>query len=100
MKYKSKLEKFNKLLSSNNETEILRFYFKNSVKYMNHKVTKAQNGVYIKNSLKKQYAELTYGKKFILLYPVEKNKIGQCNGEIILEDYISLLKRIEDLLNL
>jgi len=100
MKYKSKLEKFNKLLSSSNETEILRFYFKNSVKYMNHKVTKAKDGVYIKNSLKKQYAELTHNKKFILLYPVEKNKIEQCIGEIILDDYISQLKRIDDLLKI
>lgn len=99
-KRNSTLVNFNKVLSKGNEVEILRFYFNHSAKYVNHKVTKAKSGVYVKNSTKKIYAELTLNKDFILLYPVYGNKIGQCIGEIILDDYISQLKRIEELLNL
>ena len=97
---KSKYETFSNLIKSDNETEILRFYFKNSIKYVNYKVTKAKSGVYVKNSTEKIYAELTFDKKFILLYPVNGNKIGQCIGEIVLRDYESQLKRIDDLLNI
>ena len=76
--------------------ERMRFFFKNAIAYKSKKITKAKCGVYIKGILEKTYAEID--GDFILLYPVEGNKIGQCKGEIILEDFVENMKRTHDLL--
>ena len=78
------------------EYEKMRFFFKHAIAWRSYKVTKAKMGVYIKGILEKTYAEID--GDFILLYPVEGNKIGQCKGEIILRDFVANLKHTHELL--
>lgn len=92
--------KYQELKDSENGVNLLRFYFKNIIRYSSPKVTKAKDGVYVKDNYSKIYAEISFCGKFIHTYPVKNGKIGECNGEVVIEVFEKTLKSCHDLLNM
>jgi len=86
---------------SENEQEVLKFYFKNSIAFMNYNTRKFRSGVKVSHPVLKSATYYEYDKytNIILSYPIdENNNIGECNGEIVLSDFISSMKRTHDLI--
>jgi len=98
----TKLERYNKIDKSNsdNELKVLKFFFANSVSFMNYTCRKFRSGVKVITPLAETYYEYNRFSNIILSYPIENGKIGQCNGEIVLDEFESSLKRQHDLIKL
>jgi len=79
------------------ELNILKFYFKNSIAYSSHKITKCKSGVNVKCKItgKKFYAEFDKYTDIILKYP---DYNSMCIGEILFYDFVKTIKHHDELI--
>ena len=92
---------YEKWLTLTDEVEKMKFFFKNSIRYKNSKlrVSSKKDGIYVTERYNKYFAEYSkIGTEFIHLYKVENGKIGECCGEIIIDNFIENLKEYHSLL--
>jgi len=89
------MEKLNKWLRK------LKFFFGNSIAYKNYSVRKFKSGVKVTNKTLKTstYIEKSFHNDIFLVYPLDdKNNIGTCIGEIILDEFIQSMERAHNIL--
>ncbi len=90
---KTMLQKW-KAVQVKGDVQILRWYFKNTIRFQNCRVQKVRCGVNVHTVLKKYYVELSYCKNFIHMY---NDDSGVCVKEIVLQDFEDNLKRNAEL---
>jgi len=85
------LDKWNSI-DKNNSTEVLKFYFGNSVAFRNYPCRKFRLGVKLSTPLGEKYYEYNKITNIILQYDVihtpNKTQISQCKSEILLDNFI------------
>jgi len=85
-------------LDKEKDIDVLKFYFNNSVTYSNRTNRKFRSGIKIEGIIFDRYFEYDRFTNIILEYPLdENNNIGQCMGEILLDEFVSSLKRCHNL---
>lgn len=86
-------------IDKNNEVQVLKFFFKNTYLYRKSSIRKFRQGIKIKSFQNTYYFEYYPETNIILEFSVDKNNnIGECTGEIILDEFVEDIKRIHEIL--
>jgi len=99
---KTILERYNSLINkeSVDNREFVKFILSHDIRYSNLTIRKYKLGVKVTNPRTSEvtYYETDHRRDFILSYPIIDGKVGQCNGEVVVEDIVNLYKRTHDLI--